>query len=439
MVDPEAAARAIIDQQLAQSGWVVQHRHQVNLGEQAEKEFQGFRTPDDNRKFSELYNVQRLQSANIGASSKVVIGTIQRLYAMLKGEPACDQEDEEHSLFETADPALPQEPLPVVYNAGIPPEYFDVIVIDECHRSIYSLWRQVLEYFDAYLIGLTATPAKHTFGFFNQNLVMEYGHEEAVADNVNVDFEIYRIRTEITENGATVTAGDGTMLGLRDRETRQLRWQRPDDDLTYTGADLDRGVVAKDQIRLIARTFRDKLPSEIFPGRTEVPKTLVFAKDDSHAGDIVDIFRQEFGKGNDFCQKITYKTTGVKPRDLIQAFRNSYQPRIAAPCPPWPWRTGTASFWPRCFHPSTTTSSAPSSNGCATVTRPYSTPAPAACTMCPPLFFARICGIGPMTRWSRWCGARLAVSRPESTTGPPIISAWRSCVRIATTALPWYR
>jgi len=191
------------------------------------------------------------------------------------------------------------------------------------------LWRQVLEYFDAYLIGLTATPAKHTFGFFKQNLVMEYGHEEAVADGVNVDFEIYKIRTRITAEGSTIEAEDGTLVGIRDRQTRALRWEKPDEDVTYDAKDLDRSIVATDQIRLIIQTFKQKLPLEIFPGRKEVPKTLIFAKDDSHAEDIVTIVREEFGKGNEFCQKITYKTTGAKPADLIQAFRNEYFPRIA--------------------------------------------------------------------------------------------------------------
>ena len=299
-----------------------------NLGEQAEKEFANYRTPDDNRKFIELYNVQRLESNTIGASSKVVISTIQRLYSMLKGEADFDPEEEEASLFENEE-MVKKPPLSVVYNKSIPPEYFDVIVIDECHRSIYSLWRPALEYFDAFLVGLTATPAKHTFGFFNQNLVMEYSHEAAVADGVNVDFEIYRIRTKITAEGSVIEAEDGTMVGLRDRKSRQVRWEQPDEDVTYEAKDLDRNVVAKDQIRLIIQTFRQKLPTEIFPGRQKVPKTLIFAKDDSHAEDIVEIVRQEFGRGNQFCQKITYKTTGAKPRDLIQEFRNSYWPRIA--------------------------------------------------------------------------------------------------------------
>jgi type I restriction enzyme R subunit len=300
----------------------------ANLGRQAEDEFANFRTPDTHRKFKELYNVQRLQSNTIGSSTKVVISTIQRLYSMLKGEPEYDPELEEESLYEK-NGTLPKEPLPVVYNPAIPPEYFDVIIVDECHRSIYSVWRQVLDYFDAYLIGLTATPAAHTFGFFHRNLVMEYSHEEAVADNVNVDFEVYKIRTKISEEGSTIEATDAAMVGLRDRETREVRWERADEDIEYAATDLDQGVVAKDQIRTIIRTFRDKVTTEIFPGRTHVPKTLIFAKRDSHAEDIVDIVREEFGKGNEFCRKITYKTTGAKPEDLIQSFRNSFNPRIA--------------------------------------------------------------------------------------------------------------
>lgn len=299
-----------------------------NLGEQAELEFAGFETPDDHRKLPELYTVQLLKSNTIGSSTKVVITTVQRLYSMLKGEPELDAELEEAGAFERAD-ALLNEPLPVVYNSTYPPDYFDVIVVDECHRSIYTLWRQVLEYFDGFLIGLTATPAKHTFGFFEKNLVMEYSHERAVADGVNVDFEVYQIRTKITENGSTVEAGPGVMLGYRNRRSRAVRWEAPDDDFTYAAEALDRAVVAPDQIRTIVRTFKERLFTEIFPGRTVVPKTLVFAKDDAHAELIVGILRDEFGRGNSFAKKITYRSTGATPKELIQEFRNSFEPRIA--------------------------------------------------------------------------------------------------------------
>ena len=218
------------------------------------------------------------------------------------------------------------EPPPVEYNPDVPIETFDFIITDECHRSIYNLWRQVLDYFDAFIIGLTATPSKQTFGFFQQNLVMEYNHRQAVADNINVDFDVYRIRTEITDQGSTVKAGNH--VDRRNRLTRRVRWEQLEEDLTYAPNQLDRDVVAEDQIRIIIRTFRDRLFTEIFPHRRDVPKTIIFAKDDSHADDIVRVVRREFDKGNDFCQKITYKTTGARPEDLLSSFRNSYNPRI---------------------------------------------------------------------------------------------------------------
>ena len=239
----------------------------ANLGRQTLKEFQGFTTPDDGRKFTELYNVQHLSSNRIDPVARVTISTIQRVYSILRGEPDLDPELDEHSADELA-----TEPVPVEYNAAVPPETFDVVIVDECHRSIYGLWRQVLDYFDAFTIGLTATPNKQAFGFFNQNLVMEYGHEEAVADGVNVDFDVYRIRTEITEGGGTIDAGIVTQF--RDRHTRRTRWERLDEDLAYTERELDRAVVARDQIRTVLETFRDRLFTEIFPGRSEVPKTL---------------------------------------------------------------------------------------------------------------------------------------------------------------------
>ncbi len=294
-----------------------------NLGRQTRTEFQQYVTPDDGRKFTELYNVQYLTSNTLDPTSKVCITTIQRLYSMLKGEEL-DSSLEEESAYETA--LADGKPLDVKYNPNIPIESFDFIVTDECHRSIYNLWRQVLEYFDAFLTGLTATPSKQTLGFFNQNLVMEYSHERAVADGVNVPYDVYRIHTDMTEHGGKVSSG--FYVDKRDKLTRGTRWEQLDDDLAYEASQLDRSVVAPDQIRTVARTFRDALYTEIFPGRTEVPKTLVFAKDDSHAEDIVHIIREEFGKGNDFCKKITYRTP-EKSEELITSFRNSYNPRIA--------------------------------------------------------------------------------------------------------------
>lgn len=296
-----------------------------NLGRQARSEFQNYSTPDDGRKFTELYNIQLLASNTLDPVSRVCITTIQRLFSMLKGESEFDPELEERSLFNLSPAVLPSQE--VAYNSAIPIETFDFIITDECHRSIYHLWRQVFEYFDAFIIGLTATPSKQTLGFFNQNLVMEYSHERAVADGVGVGYDVYRIVTDITKRGSLVKAG--FWVDKRHKVTRKVRWEQLDEDLDYPPEQLDQSVVAPDQIRTVVKTFRARLFTEIFPGRTEVPKTLIFAKDDSHAEDIVHIIREEFGKGNEFCKKITYKTTGEKPEDLIASFRNSYNPRIA--------------------------------------------------------------------------------------------------------------
>ena len=294
-----------------------------NLGRQTLKEFQAYRPPGTGRLFTELYNVQRLGPAGLDPDAKVVISTIQRVYAQLSGQELAE-EDEEASAYEGETQGAPQE---VGYSTALPPETFDIVIVDECHRSIYGRWRQVLEYFDAFQIGLTATPSVHTLGYFQKNLVAEYPYERSVIDKVNVPFEVFRIRTEIGERGGRVPAG--FTVPKRDRHTRRQRYEELTDDLVYTAAELDRSVIAPNQIRTVLETYRDTLPTELFPGRTEVPKTLIFAKDDHHAEEIVHIAREVFGKGNDFAKKITYRVTGVAPEELIAAFRNQYNPRIA--------------------------------------------------------------------------------------------------------------
>lgn len=299
-----------------------------NLGEQAEQEFMKFVPQDDNRKFTELYNVQRLNSGYIANDAQVCISTIQRLYSILKGEEL-DEKAEEENPNETS--WKPKEPLPVVYNEKYPIETFDFIVIDECHRSIYNLWQQVLDYFDAYLIGLTATPDKRTFGFFNENVVSEYTYEESVADGVNVPYDVFLIETDITKNGAKIQAKE--LIEKREKLSRRKRWERLDEEETYTPNKLDKEIVNPSQIRNIIKAYKENLP-KIFPNRTdengeyEVPKTLIFAKTDSHADDIIKIVREEFGEGNDFCKKVTYKID-EDPKSVINKFRNNYNPRIA--------------------------------------------------------------------------------------------------------------
>ena len=292
-----------------------------NLGEQAEQEFMSFVPNDDNRKFTELYNVQRLKSSFIARDSQVCICTIQRMYSILKEQPL----DESAEEINPAEIAQVKKPIPVVYNGKIPIEFFDFIFIDECHRSIYNLWQQVLDYFDGYLIGLTATPDNRTYGFFKKNVVSEYSHETAVADGVNVGNEIYVIETERTKFGGTIKANQPVQK--RERLTRKKRWEQQDEDESYTVKQLDRDIVNPDQIRTVLRAFRDSLP-DIFPGRKEVPKTLIFAKTDSHADDIIQTVREEFGMGNEFCKKVTYKNE-EDPKSVLAQFRNDYYPRIA--------------------------------------------------------------------------------------------------------------
>ncbi len=290
-----------------------------NLGDQTLREFGDYETQDDGRKFTELYNVNKLTSAGVSDSSKVVISTIQRVFSVLRGVEVPEEDDPGIDEFR------PPSPVEVDYNQALPPEAFDLIIIDECHRSIYGVWREVLEYFDAHLLGLTATPTKQTYGFFEQNLVSEYTYPQSVADGVNVDFEVYRIKTKISDQGSTIDAG--TIVPKQDKQTRQQRFEELEEDFEYEESQLDREVTSKAQIRLILETYRDRLFTEIFPGRTAVPKTLIFAKDDNHAEEIVNMARMVFGEGNDFAAKITYQAKD--PKNLLQQFRNSPTLRIA--------------------------------------------------------------------------------------------------------------
>jgi type I restriction enzyme, R subunit len=303
----------------------------ANLGKQARTEFEQFVAPDTGRKFTEVYNVQHLTSNTLDTVARVTICTIQRLYSILRGEAEFDEDLDEKSAADLS--AADARPKDVAYNAAVPLETFDFIVTDECHRSIYGLWRQVLEYFDAHLVGLTATPGKQTVGFFNQNLVMEYTHERAVADRVNVGYEVYRIKTEVTARGGLIEKG--FYIDRRIKETRQRRLELLDEDLAFAANDLDRSIVVESQIRTVLTAYRDALGTDLFPGRTLVPKTLIFAKDDSHAEDIVHLVRKVFDRGNDFAKKITYKAYNPetkryeKSENLIAEFRTSPTLRIA--------------------------------------------------------------------------------------------------------------
>ncbi|MCY4753187.1 type I restriction endonuclease subunit R [Pelomonas aquatica] len=293
-----------------------------NLGKQAHQEFMAYTPPDDGRTFTELYNVQRVGSAGVDRHAQVCISTIQRMYAALSGE-ALDESAED---IPAADVARAVKPGRVVgYAAELPIETFDFVVIDECHRSIYNLWKQVLDYFDAFLIGLSATPDKRTYGFFSENVVAEYSYEDSVADGVNVGYDVWEIVTDITRQGAELKARE--WVDHRDRQTRKKRWAETEDDTAYTGKDLDRSVVNPSQIRHVLQAMKTAVETKLFPGRREMPKTLIFAKTDSHADDIVQAVREIYGQGNAFCRKVTYSEKQADA--VLTAFRNDYAPRIA--------------------------------------------------------------------------------------------------------------
>ena len=293
-----------------------------SLGEQAEREFLAYTPNDDPRSFSQLYGVRRLKSPYIPSDVQVCISTIQRMYSILQGEDI-DESTEEVSFNEliTADQKAPK---PVVYNEKYPPEFFDCIIVDECHRSIYNVWKQVLEYFDSFIIGLTATPDKRTFAFFDENVVSEYPREQAIVDGVNVGEDIFLIETEIGKSGGQIMK---QQIECRDRLTREKRWRELDEDVDYKPTQLDRDIVNPSQIRTVIRTFKENLFTVLYPHRKEVPKTLIFAKTDSHADDIINIVREEFGEGNEFCKKVTY--SAENPEAVLSAFRNDYYPRVA--------------------------------------------------------------------------------------------------------------
>lgn len=299
-----------------------------NLGKQTKNEFENFHLNDENRKFSEVYITQHLNTNTIDKDAKVVITTIQRMYSMLSGDEYYDEKDEEISAYENYKSESKSERI-VSYNPNIPIESFDFIVVDECHRSIYGEWRQVLEYFDAFIIGLTATPSKQTLGYFGANLVSQYPLERSIIDGINVDCEIFRIKTQISEYGNTIQKG--FLVPVMDKKTRLKYYESLDENLEYQKTDLDRSVVSINQIQTILECYKKAIFTELYPEREPsfVPKTLIFAKDDNHAENITRITREVFAQGNDFCKKITYNIGNAKPEELIKAFKTDPTFRIA--------------------------------------------------------------------------------------------------------------
>lgn len=296
-----------------------------NLGRQAEGEFGRFRLTESGDPLNTIFSVNRLRSASVKESDQIVISTIQRLFSLLSGQPIEDSDDDEATEDIQGHVTLPPNP-------ALPHDFFDMIIIDECHRSIYGNWRAVLEYFDtAKLVGLTATPVAETIAFFNNNRVIRYSLEQSIVDGVNVAERIYRIKTKAEEGGAI---REGDKFHRITRYTGKVEDIRSKTLETYTGKELNRSIVNPAQIKLVLETYRDAVYSEMFtdPQREPVmdylPKTLIFALNDAHATNIVNIAKEVFGRTDDrFVQKITY--SAGDSTELIRSFNNDKDFRIA--------------------------------------------------------------------------------------------------------------
>lgn len=298
-----------------------------NLGKQAEGEFGTFRLTQIGDAFNTIYGVSRLTNNEIPSDSNVIISTIQRLFAFLKGEPIIDDSDEESIADGPAELTLPDNPK-------LPHDYFDMIIIDECHRSIYGNWKKVLDYFDtARLVGLTATPVPETLAFFNNNVVVNYTLEQSILDGVNVGHRVYSIKTEVTTNGGAIRKGD--KLRKETRYTGSVEVIENKETSTYTREELNRSIINPAQIKLVLETFRDSIYTDMFterePNMDYIPKTLIFALNEAHATNIVKIANEVFGRDDDkFVQKITYSCGDSNK--LIKDFRTDKDFRIAVTC-----------------------------------------------------------------------------------------------------------
>ena len=299
-----------------------------NLGKQAEGEFGTFRLTENGDAFNTIFTVNRLRSSSIPSDSNVIISTIQRLFSFLKGDTIEDNEDDDKN--------EPTEEVTLPPNPNLPHDYFDMIIIDECHRSIYGNWRKVLEHFDtARLVGLTATPIPETMAFFNNNRIVNYTLEKSIVDGVNVDCRVYRIKTQVTETGGAILEGE--KFKEETRYTGEIRTVNCKETKTYTNKELNRSIINPAQIKLILSTYRDVVYTELFndpqrePNMDYLPKTLIFALNEAHATNIVQIAKEVFGRTDDrFVQKITY--SAGDSNELIRQFRNDKDFRIAVTC-----------------------------------------------------------------------------------------------------------
>jgi len=300
-----------------------------NLGKQAEGEFGAFRLTENGEPFNTIFETVRLKSKEVPENAEVIICTIQRLFSALTGQEMEDDDFDGTDAYEGPDVELSGE-------ITLPKNFFDLIIVDECHRSIYGRWKKVLEYFDsARIIGLTATPVEETMEFFGHNCVENYTLEKSIVDGVNVDCRIYRIKTEVTEYGGLIKEGERVLeyANYTGAQSQVLN----ENPAPYGSTDLNRSIINPEQIRTVLKAYKDAIYTDLYPERKSeddtvnwryIPKTLIFAANDMHATDIVEAVREIFpDQPSTFVQKITY--SAGDSNELIRSFRNDKDFRIA--------------------------------------------------------------------------------------------------------------
>ena len=308
-----------------------------NLARQTEAEFSQFDRTEGQVEMSSLYEIKRLKKEN-DIKADIVISTIQKLFAVLTGQALSDDsEDAEDEKTMTDEEKESKEVITLGDDLKLPPDHFQFIIVDECHRSIYGKWRAVLDYFSgAKVLGLTATPTPEAYAFFNNNIIEEYTYDESVVDGVNVPSRVYRIATEITEHGGAIRSG--TRVTETVRKTGETTTYDAPQRIDYDNMQLDRSVVNRDQIRKVLTAYKKAIYEELYPEREKsweyIPKTLIFAKDDNHASEIVegvkDVFKSEFENEEvpeHFVQKITYSSGDSN--GLIRDLRTEKDFRVA--------------------------------------------------------------------------------------------------------------
>lgn len=308
-----------------------------NLARQAEAEFSQFDRTEGQQEMSSLYEIKRLKKES-DIKADIVVSTIQKLFAVLTGQTLSDDNEDAEDEQTTADEEKDEKEVITLGNdLKLPPDYFKLIIVDECHRSIYGKWKAVLDYFsDATIMGLTATPTPEAYAYFDKNVIEEYTYDESVVDGVNVPSRVYRISTEITEHGGAIKSG--TQFIETSLKSGQTISYVAEQSVDYDTTQLDRSVVNRDQIRKVLLAYKNAIYEELYPERDKnwayVPKTLIFAKDDNHASEIVegvkDVFKDEFDNNEcpeHFVQKITYSSGDSN--GLIRALRTEKDFRIA--------------------------------------------------------------------------------------------------------------